>query len=74
MDLALGIRVNTYSIDVQQHHNTLNSSLILRMSLGWIGFVYASQVILCKILFVRNGGGKFVVITNKYGCPYIAVL
>ena len=56
------------------HHNTLNSSLILRMSLGWIGFVYASQVILCKILFVRSGGGKFVIITNKYGSPYEAVL
>ena len=67
-------RVSTFSINVQQHHNTLNSSLILRMSLGWIGFVYASQVILCKILFVRSGGGKFVVITNKYGCPYEAVL
>ena len=63
---------DTHSYKCRHKHimSHINFSPILRMSLGWIIIIYVSQIILCKLLFVRSGGGKFVVITNKYVCLY----
>lgn len=40
--------------------------ILRRIPLGWFGVVYTFQLVLCKILFIRSWGGKFVAITNKY--------
>ena len=40
--------------------------ILHRIPLGWFGVVYTLQLVLCKILFIRSRGGKFVAITNKY--------
>ncbi|XP_064406079.1 uncharacterized protein LOC135351083 isoform X6 [Halichondria panicea] len=33
--------------------------------LAWIGFVLAAQVIACKTMFLKRGGGRFIIISNQ---------
>ena len=35
------------------------------MPLSWFIIVFAVQPLLCKLLFLRTGGGKFIVINNR---------
>ena len=38
---------------------------VIRIPLAWIGFVLAAQVIACKTMFLKRGGGRFIIISNQ---------